>query len=129
MFTGYFGKVRSYPKDKGYRFVSIARFNRFWKGEEYKRLAPPAEIIKIEDEDLYTKLYYEKVLSKLSPKQVYDDLGDNAVLLCYEKWSDIKDGKTFCHRRIVAKWLEENLRVCVEELGNENKNDSEQLHF
>ena len=49
MFTGYFGKVKSYPKDKGYKFVSIARFNRFWNGEEFKLLAPPTDIIKIED--------------------------------------------------------------------------------
>ncbi len=129
MFTGYFGKVKSYPQDKGYRFVSIARFNKFWNGDEYKRLAPPAEIIKIEDEELYTDLYYEKVLNKLSPQKVYDELGDNAVLLCYERWSDIKEEKTFCHRRIVAKWLEDNLGIKVEELENENKNDNEQLHF
>ena len=49
--------------------------------------------------------------------------------MCYEKWADIESGKTFCHRRIVAKWLEDNLGVKVEELGNENKNNSEQLHF
>ena len=47
MKTGYFGKVRCYPKDKGYRFISIAQFNKFWKGEEFKLLAPPADIIKI----------------------------------------------------------------------------------
>ena len=129
MFTGYFGKVKSYSKDKGYKFVSIARFNRFWNGEEFKQLAPSADIIKIEDEKLYTKLYYEKVLNKLNPQEVYKKLGDNAVLLCYEKWADIESGKTFCHRRIVAKWLEDNLGVKVEELGNENKINSEQLHF
>ena len=33
MKTGYFGKVKSYPKDRGNKFISIARFNRFWKGE------------------------------------------------------------------------------------------------
>lgn len=129
MFTGYFGKVKSYPQNKGYKFVSIARFNKFWQGEEYKKLAPPAEIIKIEDEELYTKLYYEKVLNKLSPRQVYEELGDNAVLLCYEKWTDIENGNTFCHRRIVAKWLENNLGIRVEELEYENKNNCEQLHF
>lgn len=129
MYTGYFGKVKSYPKDNGYRYISIARFNRFWKGEEFKKLAPPAEIIKIEDEKLYTKFYYEQVLSKLDPKQVYTELGENAVLLCYEKWADIKARKTFCHRRIVAKWLEEKLGVKVEELNDENKNNNKQLHF
>lgn len=127
MFTSYFGKVKSYPKDKGYKFVSIARFNRFWNGEEFKLLAPPADIIKIEDEGLYTKLYYEKVLNQLNPQDIYNMLGDNAVLLCYEKWANIESGKTFCHRRIVAKWLEDSLGVKVEELDEENKNNSEQL--
>ncbi len=116
MKTGYFGKVRSYPKDKGYRFVSIARFAKFWDGDTYQKLAPPADIIKIKDEKLYEKIYYEKVLSKLNPQQVYDELGENAVLLCYEKFADIENGITFCHRRMVAKWLEDNLGVKVDEL-------------
>ena len=52
MFTGYFGKVKNYPKDRDYKYISIAKFNRFWNGEEFKKLAPSAEIIKIEDEKL-----------------------------------------------------------------------------
>ncbi|MGN0787943.1 MAG: hypothetical protein ACI4L6_02640 [Candidatus Onthoplasma sp.] len=126
MFTGYFGKLKSYPKTRGYRFVSIARFNKFWKGEEFKKLAPPADIIKIEDAELYTKLYCEKVLNKLNPQEVYEELGENAVLLYYENWDDIKEGKTFCHRRIVAKWLENNLGLKIEELDNEI-NDKQNL--
>lgn len=116
MKTGYFGKVKSYPRDKGYRFVSIARFAKFWDGDTYSKLAPPAEIIKIKDEALYTKIYYEKVLSKLNPQQVFEELGDNSVLLCYEKYADIEQGTTFCHRRMVAKWLEDNLGIKVDEL-------------
>lgn len=129
MYTGYFGKMKSYPKDKEYRYVSIARFNKFWSGEEYKKLTPPASIIKIEDKELYTKLYYEQVLNNLNPQEVYNELGDNAVMLCYEKYADIEQGKTFCHRHIVAKWLEEKLGVEVKELENENKDNSQQLHF
>ena len=129
MYTGYFGKMKSYPKDKEYRYISIARFNKFWSGEEYKKLAPPASIIKIEDKELYTMLYYEQVLNNLNPQEVYNELGDNAVLLCYEKYADIEQGKTFCHRHIVAKWLEEKLGVEVKELENENKDNSQQLHF
>ncbi|HIT61882.1 MAG TPA: hypothetical protein IAC38_00335 [Candidatus Caccovivens faecavium] len=129
MYTGYFGKMKSYPKDKEYRYVSIARFNKFWSGEEYKKLTPPASIIKIEDKELYTKLYYEQVLNNLNPQEVYNELGDNAVLLCYEKYADIEQGKTFCHRHMVAKWLEEKLGVEVKELENENKDNSQQLHF
>ncbi len=123
MWTGYFGKMKSYPKDKGYRFISIARFNRFWKGEEYKKLAPPTEIIKIEDKKLYTKLYYERVLKKLNAAEVVKELGDNAVLLCYEKYDDCISNKKFCHRYIVAEWLENSIGIKVKELNE----DLEQL--
>ena len=129
MWTGYFGKMKNYPKDKGYRFISIARFNRFWKGEEYKKLAPPADIIKTEDKELYTKLYYERVLNKLNAAEVASELGDNAVLLCYEKYDDCISNKTFCHRHIVAEWLKNSLEMEINELGYENKNNIEQLHL
>lgn len=121
MWTGYFGKMKSYPKDKGNRFVSIARFNRFWKGEEFKLLAPPADIIKIGDKELYTQLYYERVLKKLNAAEVAKELGDNAVLLCYEKYDDCISNKTFCHRHIVAEWLENSLGIDVKELETEKK--------
>jgi hypothetical protein len=109
MHTGYFGKIKAYPKDHGLRFVSIARFNRFWSGDKYVELAPPAEIIKIEDEEEYRKLYYKHVLDRLDPQKVYKELGENAVLLCYEKHDDCKSGAKFCHRHMVAKWLEEHI--------------------
>jgi hypothetical protein len=64
----------------------------------------------------YEILYRDQVLSKLDPQKVYDDLGEDAILLCHEKWDDIKSGKAFCHRRIVAEWLEEELGIEVPEL-------------
>ncbi|MCL6442574.1 MAG: DUF488 domain-containing protein, partial [Alicyclobacillus sp.] len=41
----------------------------------------------------------------------YEELGENAVLLCYEKHND------WCHRRMVADWFEKELGVVVPELG------------
>jgi len=107
MFTGYFAKVKSYPK--GLRYISIARFNRYWGGEKYISLAPTPDMLSIEDYEQYKKLYYERVLNKLDPRAVYKELGDSAVLLCFESIADIKSGKKFCHRRIVANWLEDNI--------------------
>ena len=49
-----------------------------------------------------------KYLSNLDPNKVYNDL-DKSVLLCYEKSYE------FCHRNIVAAWLEKNLGVKVVE--------------
>lgn len=77
---------------------------------KYPTLAPTPDMLNITVEEEYTKLYYERILNKLDPQKVYQELGDNAVLLCFEKWDDIKTNKTFCHRRIVAKWLEDNIK-------------------
>jgi hypothetical protein len=63
------------------------------------------------DEAYYTKQYHSLILSKLDPQKVYDDLKDS-VLLCYEKPGD------FCHRRLVAAWIETALNEPVEEYGS-----------
>jgi len=107
MYTGYFGAAKKYPGDL--RLVSIARFCRFWQGEKYLDLAPPPELLKLDDPQVYKTLYRERVLGRLDPQKVYADLGDSAVLLCYEKWADVRDGKSFCHRRLAAGWLEEHI--------------------
>jgi uncharacterized protein (DUF488 family) len=48
-------------------------------------------------------------LDKLDPGEVAYELGSEAVLLCWEA-----PGR-FCHRRLVATWLEEALGVDVPE--------------
>lgn len=60
--------------------------------------------------DWYEQKYYETVLSKLNPEEVVHDLGDNAVMLCYEKSGD------FCHRHIIANWINSTLGIEVEEV-------------
>lgn len=58
----------------------------------------------------YTREYHRQILDGLDPKTMFKKLGENSILLCYEKSGD------FCHRRIVAKWFEDNLNVKVPEL-------------
>lgn len=108
-------KTSYYSKYKGENAVSIAAKCPFWyKGKEYKKLAPKYWFFKKYKEnggeEFYTEQYYKEVLNKLNPKEVYDELGKDSVLLCYEGI-----GK-FCHRHIVAKWFEENLNVKIEEI-------------
>ncbi len=54
-------------------------------------------------------------LAALSPRKVYDDLvalgGVDAVLLCH-----CLPG-AFCHRRLVAEWLEAKLGISVPEIS------------
>ena len=100
---------------KNPRAVSIAgRAPDSYAGREYKKLAPKKWFFKEYkldgDEKKYIKYYYAEVLDKLDPKEVHRDLGEDAVLLCWEK-----PGK-FCHRHIVAEWLRDKLGIIIEEL-------------
>jgi len=56
----------------------------------------------------YEKQYRENVLAHLDPHFIYKIFERN-VLLCWEEPME------FCHRRIVAAWLEENLGIEVPE--------------
>jgi len=97
MQTSNFARSGSDPKA-----VAISRTRpRGWTGRAYEPLAPPwrllAEALSGEiDEEEYTRRYRSEVLSKLDPAAVYADLGEDAVLLCWE------NSGAFCHRRLVA---------------------------
>lgn len=110
MKTSYFGRANSnaFKNRSDIRFVSVARSCRYWHGESYPDLFPTYEMIKMTDEKEYEKVYRKEVLDKLNPLDVYRDLED-AVILCHESIAKIESGETFCHRHIIAKWLEEEL--------------------
>ena len=91
-----------------------------YKGKCYPKLAPKLSFWKewhsnigvIDEKEnnyFYIKEYYEQVLSNLDPELVYNDLDGN-ILLCYE------DNMEFCHRHIVAAWLEIMLGIDVFEV-------------
>jgi uncharacterized protein (DUF488 family) len=71
------------------------------------------------DEIQYASLYFELLESrKLDPHKIVEELGEDAVLLCYEKPGD------FCHRRLVAAWIKEGTGIDVPEkflYDSENK--------
>jgi hypothetical protein len=52
---------------------------------------------------------FAELLAQLDPAEIYQTLGENAVLLCWEKPGDA------CHRRLVAEWIEQHLGVEVPE--------------
>lgn len=90
-----------------------------YQGKCYPKLAPKLSfwkqwhdnIGKISDEEnnrYYVQEYWNQVLQKLNPEEVYEKL-DNSILLCYESNTD------FCHRHIVAAWFEILLDVKVPE--------------
>ena len=84
-----------------------------WTGLRFPALEPDRSIFfAIKNDQLtqkeYEKLYREQTLSQLNPKDIYDMFKNN-VLLCWENPGE------FCHRRIVAKWIEESLGISVPE--------------
>ena len=106
-----------YAKYKGENAVSIAgKCPTWYKGREYKKLAPSYWFFKKYKEDgdkqFYTEQYQKEILDKLDPQHVYEELGENAVLLCWEK-------SGFCHRFLVSKWLEEKLGIEIKEYVKE----------
>lgn len=124
MQTSNFARSGSHP-----RAVAISRTRpRGWAGRAYEPLAPPwrllAEALSGEiDEEEYTRRYREEVLSKLDPAAVRADLGEDAVLLCWE------NSGVFCHRRLVAEWFEEELGVSVPEVGAGGEEDRGQTRL
>lgn len=111
MFTGYFARIRLYTRSNLIP-VSIARYTpRWYLGKCYNELAPSKELLKLYNlhhitNDEYTTKFLEylhtlDVDTVLRDLQLIGNLND-IILICYEKPSD------FCHRHLVAKWLEDN---------------------
>jgi Domain of unknown function DUF488 len=85
---------------------------RRYKGRRYITLAPPRWLLNAKDPELFDR-EYRKQLDALDAKQVAEELGPNAILLCWESFN------ARCHRRFVAEWLEEKLGIVVPELDHD----------
>ena len=85
---------------------------RFYDGKVYEPLRPTRQMLRAGDEG-FDRMYSE-LLSKLDPRKVLEDLGTEAILLCWENpaphWHK-------CHRRLVAEWLEAALGIEITEMG------------
>ena len=101
-------------------FISISLYpsqNEFVK-YEYKSLAPNWKLYenfktKKISEDQFISAYKEH-LESMNPNKVYDDL--NTLVSGLEPIL-MTDGskKKFCHRHLVAEWLENELGIIIEE--------------
>ena len=130
IYTSYFAKLKSLPKN----IIPISICGKapgWYQGLQYKKLAPKYDFFmkwkENHDNDYYIKCFNEQVLNKLKVEQVIKELdnlllnetlaidysGDlkevpRIALICYEKPSD------FCHRHLVADWLNKNGVECKE---------------
>lgn len=108
MQTSYFGNVRNLPEEL--EPVGIARGTpRGFKGRSVKSLAPTWDMLKLSREEYDER--FDAILAGLDPRAVYEELGDRAVLLCWEQPG------VWCHRRRVAEWLETELGLVIPEYG------------
>jgi len=94
--------------------VSIAgNCHPYFGGRQFKILAPKHWFFRnykiTQNEEQYTERYYNLVLKPLDAAETYNVLGEDSVLLCWEKPG------LFCHRRLVAEWFELELGVLVPE--------------
>ena len=99
-------------KDAGYKgdcILSLAPKYYFFRKYKDNRGIISDE----ENEMYYIREYYQQVLSCLDPSEIYNML-DGMIMLCYENNTD------FCHRHIVAAWLELLLDVNVYEVTQED---------
>ena len=93
--------------------VAICRgLPKWYEGRVYKKLAPTWAMLKMSEAE-FESAYRSQVLGGLNAAQVYDELGADAVLLCWEPFN------VRCHRRLVAEWLESELGVEIPEFGYE----------
>lgn len=79
--------------------------------EHYILLAPTKGILTLAREkkfEEYRKRYYEEILSRMDVKRTYRYL-NNSIILCWER------PERFCHRHIVAEWLQAGTGKQIEE--------------
>ena len=97
-----------------HNLVAICLYPPAWfKGRTYPALAPTKAMLKLDDGQY--RQAFQEILDRLDPQKVYEDLGPDAILLCWEA-----PGK-FCHRRLVAEWLEKHLGVTIPEMGENER--------
>lgn len=122
IYTSYFAKLKELENHNIIPISICGKAPDWYKGLQYKKLAPKygffMEWKKNHNNDYYIEHFQKEVLDELDATEVVLDfsrmiygfnVGENdIVLICYEKPSD------FCHRHLVADWLNQNGFKCEE---------------
>lgn len=121
IYTSYFAKLKSLP-DNIVPISICGKAPDWYKGLQYKKLAPKYDFFmkwkENHDNDYYIKCFNTQVLDTLKSEVVVAELSkmagnsnnnfEHICLICYEKPS------YFCHRHLVADWLNEEGFKCEE---------------
>ena len=117
IYTGYYSKTTEYEQNVLIPVGISGKIPDGFNGLRYQKLAPKYDWWhewhdkKLSD-DWFKQKYYETVLNQLNPATVVQELevfGKDIVLLCYET------PEKFCHRHLVAKWLNKNTKQNISE--------------
>lgn len=122
IYTSYFAKLKELENHNIVPISICGKAPDWYKGLQYKKLAPKygffMEWKRNHDKDYYIKHFQDEVLDGLDATDVILDfsrmdygfnVGENDIaLICYEKPSG------FCHRHLVAEWLNQNGFRCEE---------------
>lgn len=124
IYTSYFAKIKQLEKNNIIPISICGKAPDWYKGLQYKKLTPKygffMEWKKSQDNDYYIEHFQKEVLDHLIACEVMEDLfalkplqdkRKDIALICYEKPSD------FCHRHLVADWLNGNGFKCEEWKG------------
>lgn len=110
MYTSYFAKVMRENLDIERNCFAISRgYANGFRGIHYRHLAPSEGLLSLHrnvkgfEGARFVEAYKRETLSRLNPLEIYDHLGNGAILVCWE------GPRKFCHRHIVADWLMENI--------------------
>lgn len=117
IYTSYFANLKNLEKDDIVPIGICCYPPKWFKGPNLRAIAPSPDILEKckSSHAEYEKRYRTEVLSLFKDANIllerisFISGGKDAVLCCYEKPSD------FCHRHILAKWLEEQTGIKVEE--------------
>lgn len=117
IYTSYFANLKNLEKDDIVPIGICCYPPKWFKGPNLRAIAPSPDILEKckSSHTEYEKRYRTEVLSLFKNANIllerisFISGGKDAALCCYEKPSD------FCHRHILAKWLEEQTGIKVEE--------------
>ena len=116
IYTTYFARIRGLPEDIEPIAICL-KVPDWYVGKSYNQLAPKADFFykwkSTQDNDYYVREFNRTVLEQLNIDKVISDLqalaGDKSIaLVCYEA------PHSFCHRHLVADWLNKNGIECEE---------------
>lgn len=119
IYTSYFGNVKK-VEEAGIIPVSISLYPPRWrKWIQMRQFAPTKDILyNTSGDEEYTERFNNEILGKLDPNEMKQTInlisqGKDIALLCFEKPGD------FCHRHLVADWLNKKLGLDIKEFGQE----------